>query len=99
MVHGFSKEKPPTGLTPDFGAIFMSSKLTKKECLRKKLFGLPSAFNSFIKHVKAGMLLFLFEYESRQLHGVFEATSDGDIDIMPNAYKSSGKKFPAQVPS
>uniref|UniRef100_A0A7N0RFV5 DCD domain-containing protein n=1 Tax=Kalanchoe fedtschenkoi TaxID=63787 RepID=A0A7N0RFV5_KALFE len=89
--------KPPTGLTPDFGAIFMSNESTKYECLQKKLFGLPSNFVSFVKHVKVGMLLFLFEYESRQLYGVYEAMSDGGVDIVPHAYRSSGKKFPAQV--
>ncbi|KAL9670130.1 hypothetical protein QQ045_007681 [Rhodiola kirilowii] len=89
--------KPPTGLTPEFGAIFMSNESTKHECLRNNLFGLPSRFNDFVKHVKVGMLLFLFEYENRELSGVYEATSDGAIDIVPHAYKSSGKKFPAQV--
>ncbi|KAL9683722.1 hypothetical protein QQ045_015550 [Rhodiola kirilowii] len=89
--------KPTTGLTPEFGAIFMSNESTKHECLQNNLFGLPSSFNGFVKHVKAGMLLFLFEYENRELSGVYEATSDGAIDILPHAYRSSGKKFTAQV--
>lgn len=97
---GFTGERGRTrvhGLLPEHGAIFMSNARTKRECLRKKLFGLPSSLSKFVKNVKAGMFLFLFEYEKRELHGVFKAASDGEIDIVPAAYGSSGKRFPAQV--
>ncbi|KAL4578108.1 hypothetical protein LXL04_014224 [Taraxacum kok-saghyz] len=83
---------------PSHGAIFMSNIGTKKECFQRKLFGLPLAQSDFVLHVKKGMILFLFEFEKRQLHGVFRATSNGEIDIDPNAFKSSGYRFPAQVP-
>ncbi|XWS42700.1 hypothetical protein CRYUN_Cryun16bG0036700 [Craigia yunnanensis] len=43
------------------------------------------------------MVLFLFEYEKREFYGVFKATTDGELNIIPYAYSSSGKKFPAQV--
>ncbi|RAL50903.1 hypothetical protein DM860_005259 [Cuscuta australis] len=82
---------------PDFGAIFMCNKRTKDECFGRGIFGLPLSFANFVNHVKAGMLLFLFEYEGRNLYGVFEATSDGRMNIKPRAYCSSGKSFPAQV--
>ncbi|XP_031374130.1 uncharacterized protein LOC116188799 [Punica granatum] len=86
-----------SGLLPECGAIFMSNTRTKKECLRKKLFGLPSSSTEFVKNVKAGMVLFPFEYERRKLYGVFKAASDGEINIVPSAYGLSGKHFPAQV--
>ncbi|EHA8587238.1 hypothetical protein COCNU_scaffold001677G000060 [Cocos nucifera] len=79
------------------GAIFMCNRMTKKECLERKLFGLPSRQAGFLKKVKAGMLLFLFEHEERKLYGVFEATSDGALNIIPNAFLSSGKSYPAQI--
>lgn len=82
---------------PEFGAIFMSNSATISECLQMKLFGLPASFCDFVKQVKAGMTLFLFEYETRKLHGVFEAASDGEMNIIHNAYSSSGKQYPAQV--
>ncbi|PKI64080.1 hypothetical protein CRG98_015524 [Punica granatum] len=85
-----------SGLLPECGAIFMSNTRTKKECLRKKLFGLPSSSTEFVKNVKAGMVLFPFEYERRKLYGVFKAASDGEINIVPSAYGLSGKHFPAQ---
>lgn len=79
------------------GAIFMCNRMTKKECLERKLFGLPSRLAGFLKKVKAGMVLFLFEHEERKLYGVFEATSDGALNIIPNAFLASGKSYPAQV--
>ncbi|KAK9268122.1 hypothetical protein L1049_010562 [Liquidambar formosana] len=85
------------GRVPNFGAIFMSNSATKRECLRRKLFGLPSSQAYFVKQVKAGMVLFLFEFERRELYGVFQACSDGAMNIVPHAFSSSGKQFPAQV--
>lgn len=89
--------KRATADFPEFGAIFMSSRTTKEECLARKLFGLPLASADFVQNVRSGMILFLFEYENRKLYGVFEAVSDGNIDILPHAFRSSGKSFPAQV--
>ncbi|KAL8107541.1 uncharacterized protein LOC141672813 [Apium graveolens] len=85
------------GLVPKFGAIFMSNSATKKECLKRKIFGLPMAKANFVKRVKSGMILFLFEFEKRELYGVFQATSDGTMNLNPRAFTSSGKQFPAQV--
>ena len=79
------------------GAIFMSNRATKKECLKRGVFGLPQSQAKFVSELKAGMLLFLFEHEERKLYGVFEATSDGAMNIIPNAFRSSGMVFPAQV--
>ncbi|XP_057971762.1 uncharacterized protein LOC131160294 [Malania oleifera] len=91
------EENDFVGKVPEFGAIFMSNTATKRECFRRKIFGLPSSQACFVKQVKAGMVLFLFEFEKRQLYGVFQACSDGAINIVPHAYRSSGKQFPAQV--
>ncbi|KAK9937154.1 hypothetical protein M0R45_013963 [Rubus argutus] len=85
------------GMYPECGAIFMSSSSTKNECFRRRLFGLPSGKGQFVKQVKTGMVLFLFEFEKRELHGVFQACSDGAMNIVPSAWNKSGKQFPAQV--
>lgn len=79
------------------GMIFMSNRQTKKECFNRELFGLPVSQASVVKRVKPGMKLFLFEYERRQLYGVFEAISSGALNIERNAFKTSGGSFPAQV--
>lgn len=85
------------GMYPECGAIFMSSSSTKNECFRRRLFGLPSGQGQFVKQVKTGMILFLFEFEKRELHGVFQACSDGAMNIVSSAWSTSGKHFPAQV--
>ncbi|KAL2344694.1 hypothetical protein Fmac_005979 [Flemingia macrophylla] len=85
------------GKDPEFGAIFLSNSDTKRECFRQGIFGLPATEIQFVEQVKAGMILFLFEYEKRQLHGVFKATCDGGINIVPNAFAVVGKQCPAQV--
>lgn len=77
------------------GAIFMCNRRTWKECLGQSLFGLPIAKKSLVEQVVPGMKLFLFEYERRQLWGVFEATSYGGMNIISDAY--SGGSFPCQV--
>ncbi|KAL5079014.1 hypothetical protein RYX36_007435 [Vicia faba] len=92
----FGKKKV-SGFFPEDGAIFMSNKSTLKECFQRSLFGLPDSFSSFVNNVKAGMILFLFEFEARKLYGVFKAISDGGMNIVPHAYASSGKRYPSQV--
>ncbi|KAF5728749.1 hypothetical protein HS088_TW21G00901 [Tripterygium wilfordii] len=85
-----------SGTIPEFGAIFMSNAATKRECFKRKLFGLPPRMTHFVKHVKTGMMLFMFEFENRELYGVFQACCDGAMNIIPNAFSSFGN-FPAQV--
>ena len=42
--------------------------------------------------------LFLFNFATRQLHGAFVAASDGGLELVPNAWKSSHRSgFPSQV--
>ncbi|KAM3194974.1 hypothetical protein ACQJBY_071186 [Aegilops geniculata] len=79
------------------GAIFLCNHLTRKECLHRKLFGLSSKCTDFIHKVKSGATLFLYDVEQRKLHGVFEATSDGAMNIIPDAYASSGFQYPCQI--
>ncbi|KAI4976784.1 hypothetical protein ZWY2020_050391 [Hordeum vulgare] len=79
------------------GAIFLCNHLTRKECFHRKLFGLSSKCTDFIHKVKSGTTLFLYDVEQRKLHGVFEATSDGAMNIIPDAYASSGFQYPCQI--
>ncbi|GMI77784.1 hypothetical protein HRI_001447700 [Hibiscus trionum] len=94
---GDAKKNSFPGSCPEFGAIFMSDNATKRECFRRKVFALPSSQSHFVKQVKAGMILFLFEFERRELYGVFRACSDGAMNIVPHVLSLSGKQFPAQV--
>ncbi|CAH9121819.1 unnamed protein product [Cuscuta epithymum] len=86
------------GSVPEFGAIFMSNIATKRVCFKKKVMGSSLSRASFVKKIKCGMVLFLFEYERRELFGVFRASSDGGMNIVPHAFSSSaGVDYPAQV--
>ncbi|KAM0888724.1 hypothetical protein ACQ4PT_028152 [Festuca glaucescens] len=82
------------------GVIFGCKHETIEECFSKQLFGLPALHYSYVRNVKAGLPLFLFNYTDRKLHGVFEAASPGQNSIDPYAWSNDGTlrtPFPAQV--
>ncbi|KAJ0263772.1 hypothetical protein HA466_0022360 [Hirschfeldia incana] len=82
------------------GVIFGCKFSTIKECLSKNLFGLPGPHMAYIKNIEPGLTLFLFNYSDRTLHGVFEAASEGKLNIDPNAWSHNGtdpSPYPAQV--
>ncbi|KAJ7535028.1 hypothetical protein O6H91_12G015300 [Diphasiastrum complanatum] len=74
---------------------------TQNECLSNSLFGLPSGHLKYVKNIKEGMPLFLFNFTDRLMYGVFEATGPGNANISPHAWTGDAKgktSFPAQVP-
>ncbi|XP_035816052.1 uncharacterized protein [Zea mays] len=82
------------------GMIFGCKPDTIEECFKKQLFGLPAVHYSYVKNVKPGMPLFLFNYIDRRLHGIFEAASLGQMSIDPYAWSNEDllkTPFPAQV--
>eukprot|EP01018_Ginkgo_biloba_P029826 Gb_04338 [translate_table: standard] len=76
------------------GIIFMCSKTTKKDCFELGLFGLSMMHRQLVERVVPGTKLFLFEFDTRELHGIFEADSNGGINLDSKAF---GGSFPAQV--
>ncbi|KAK9124635.1 hypothetical protein Sjap_014237 [Stephania japonica] len=73
---------------------------TYDECHSKQIFGLPAFHISYVRNIVPGMLLFLFNYTDRRLHGIYEATSHGQMNINPFGWTTHGSKttpFPAQV--
>ena len=79
------------------GAVIISNHEIKQQFFEQKHFALPGYAATFIKKIRAGMLVFLFEHEERKLYGVFEATSDGAMNILPDTCASFCKLRPAQV--
>jgi len=77
-----------------WGYVFLCSNRTEGECLEKKLFGSPKSEWGRVSQVKEGDILFLLNYQTNHLHGVFEAVSEGKMDIDPDAFDG---RFPAQV--
>ncbi|KAL9994188.1 B2 protein [Helianthus debilis subsp. tardiflorus] len=71
------------------------------ENLKRELFGLPPRYRDSVRQITPGLPLFLYNYSTHQLHGVFEAASFGGTNIDPTAWedkKNQGESsFPAQV--
>lgn len=69
--------------------------------------GLPAAHFSYVRNVYPCLQLFLFNYSNRELHGIFEAASQGQRYLDSSAWtsgeptceKSELTPYPAQVRS
>ncbi|CAL5356316.1 unnamed protein product [Camellia sinensis] len=83
------------------GYIFVCNNDTMQENLKRQLFGLPPRYRDSVRAITPGLPLFLYNYSTHQLHGVFEAASFGGTNIDPMAWedkKNPGEsRFPAQV--
>lgn len=83
------------------GYIFVCNNDTMEDDLRRQLFGLPQRYRDSVRAITPGLPLFLYNYSTHQLHGVFEAASFGGTNIDPTAWEDKkcpgGSRFPAQV--
>ncbi|XP_020674339.2 B2 protein-like, partial [Dendrobium catenatum] len=83
------------------GYIFVCNNDTMQENLERQLFGLPSRYRDSVRAITPGLPLFLYNYSTHQLYGIFEAASFGGTNIDPLAWedkkKSGESRFPAQV--
>lgn len=83
------------------GYIFVCNNDTMQENLKRQLFGLPPRYRDSVRAITPGLPLFLYNYSTHQLHGIFEAASFGGTNIDPTAWedkKCQGEsRFPAQV--
>uniref|UniRef100_A0A1J3GZ95 B2 protein n=1 Tax=Noccaea caerulescens TaxID=107243 RepID=A0A1J3GZ95_NOCCA len=83
------------------GYIFVCNNDTMLEDLKCQLFGLPPRYRDSVRTITPGLPLFLYNYTTHQLHGIFEATTFGGSNIDPTAWedkKCKGEsRFPAQV--
>ncbi|XP_057810061.1 DCD domain-containing protein NRP-B-like [Salvia miltiorrhiza] len=83
------------------GYIFVCNNGTILDCLRRNIFGLPDRFGESVRAIRPGTPVFLYNYSTRLLHGIFEAVSFGGMNIDPEAWphpEIPGRSFyPAQV--
>ncbi|XP_002980634.2 B2 protein [Selaginella moellendorffii] len=99
------KTLPPSEMLPRNetlgGYIFVCNNDTMQEDLKRQLFGLPQRYRDSVRAIQPGLPLFLYNYTTHQLHGVYEAASFGGSNIDPTAWedkKCRGEsRFPAQV--
>jgi len=62
----------------DLGAvIFGCTNNTIAECHSRQLFGLPRAHISYVRNIREGLPLFLFNYDDHRLYGIYEAAGSG----------------------
>ncbi|KAJ7544154.1 hypothetical protein O6H91_09G066300 [Diphasiastrum complanatum] len=88
------------------GFIFVCNNETMAEDIQRQLFGLPKGYCDSVCAIRPGLPLFLYNYSTHHMHGVFEASSDGGINLEPNAWEIKDSisnrnpltsRFPAQV--
>ncbi|KAK9829602.1 hypothetical protein WJX72_006822 [[Myrmecia] bisecta] len=83
------------------GVIFGCTHDTYEECVTGLIFGLPRPHICYVSYIKPGMPVFLYNYSDRKMHGIFRATTEGQLDINPqgwcNITGGYRTRYPAQV--
>ena len=74
------------------GVVFGCTHETMDECLRNMIFGLPKSHWSYVYYIEPGLPIFLFNYHDRNLHGIFRATSYGQLEINPHGAPTSSER-------
>jgi hypothetical protein len=78
------------------GYLFHCSSATEQECFHRMLFGAPQREWGKIQLVGLDTLLFMFNVNTKMMHGVFRAAQPPAQNIVPGAWAPRGN-FPSQV--
>lgn len=76
------------------GYLFACTNASEHECFERLLFGTSKQYGAMAMRVRKGDFLFLLNVESDLLYGVFKASSDGKLNIEPDAWRG---RYPYQV--
>jgi DNA modification methylase len=68
------------------GFLFACTNKSEGECLDRFLFATGRIYGPVVTRIRKGDILFLNNIDSDVLHGVFEALSDGNLDIEKDAF-------------
>lgn len=79
---------------PAQGFFFVCSNGTQEECFKRMLFGSTLEYKEKVLKISKGDVGFLYNLDTDVLYGMFESTSDGDLNIEPSAWKGN---FPFQI--
>lgn len=88
LMEKIENEKPIRGF------VFACTKKTESECFERLLFGTDRVYGPIVIRIRKGDLLFLNNFDTDSLYGVFEAVSDSGFNIQTDAWKG---KYPYQV--
>ena len=66
--------------------IFICNNETEPECLQRNLFGGNEGYKRFVKKVESGTKLYLYNRDTKKLHGLFEAKGSVANNIDPSAW-------------
>jgi len=76
------------------GYVFACTKASQDECFKRLLFGSSKVYGAVAMRVKKGDFLFLWNLDSDLLYGVFKAVTDGQLNMVGEAWEG---KYPYQV--
>lgn len=65
------------------GFIFVCSRGTQEECFKRMLFGSTWDYEERVLKIKKGDVGYLYNLDTHVLFGVFEAVSNGALEIEP----------------
>eukprot|EP01025_Chloroclados_australasicus_P019075 TRINITY_DN2025_c0_g1_i1.p1 TRINITY_DN2025_c0_g1~~TRINITY_DN2025_c0_g1_i1.p1 ORF type:complete len:311 (+),score=32.02 TRINITY_DN2025_c0_g1_i1:75-935(+) len=80
--------------------VFMCSESTFDECIKGNLFGMPLPRLKEVQHIHTGTILFLYNFSTKRLYGIFQAQSKGQFMVNEKAWTQAGipqSPYPAQV--
>ena len=84
---------------PAAGVIFSCTDATFEQCYEMSVVGLPRKYLPLVGSIAAGRtLLFLFNFSTRTIHGVYLATSEGTENLHPGAFTAGSARDVGEMP-